>query len=94
MHTTVTGNVTLDIASEALGIDWMDTDGLPQAIPPAYTRVVGAHLLDLLTATDLQRADGIRRPSTLRCPVQANSIAQSPLAVRAHASTSPSFDAL
>lgn len=48
MHTTVTGNVTLDIASTALGIDWMDVDGLPQAIPPAYTRVVGAHLHELL----------------------------------------------
>lgn len=45
MHTTVTGNVTLDIASAALGIDWMDTDGLPQAIPPAYTEHIGAHLL-------------------------------------------------
>ncbi len=48
LHTTVTGDVTLDIASTALGIDWMDIDGLPQAIPPAYTRVVGAHLHDLL----------------------------------------------
>lgn len=56
MHTTVTGNVTLDIASQALGIDWMDTDGLPQAIPPAYTRIVGAHLAELLAAADLQAA--------------------------------------
>jgi len=48
MHTTVTGNVTLDIASTALGIDWMDTDGLPQAIPPAYTELIGAHLLEQL----------------------------------------------
>lgn len=47
-HTTVTGNVTLDIASEALGIDWMDTDGLPQAIPPSYTEHVGRHLLTKL----------------------------------------------
>jgi DNA (cytosine-5)-methyltransferase 1 len=51
MHTSVTGNVTLSVASAALDIDWMDVDGLPQAIPPAYTRVVGAHLLDQLTAT-------------------------------------------
>lgn len=50
MHTTVTGNVTLDIASTALGIDWMDVDGLPQAIPPAYTEYIGAHLLAQLTA--------------------------------------------
>jgi DNA (cytosine-5)-methyltransferase 1 len=48
LHTSVTGDVTLDIASLALGIDWMDVDGLPQAIPPAYTRVVGAHLHELL----------------------------------------------
>lgn len=46
LHTTVTGNVTLDIASTALGIDWMDVEGLPQAIPPAYTELVGAHLLE------------------------------------------------
>lgn len=50
LHTSVTGDVTVEIASEALGIDWMDTDGLPQAIPPAYTAVVGAHLLDQLAA--------------------------------------------
>lgn len=48
LHTSVTGDVTLDIASAALGIEWMDVNGLPQAIPPAYTRVVGAHLLELL----------------------------------------------
>lgn len=50
MHTSVTGDVTVDIASEALGINWMDADGLAQAIPPAYTRVVGAHLRDQLCA--------------------------------------------
>ena len=50
MHTTVTGHVTPDIASAALDIDWMDADGLPQAIPPAYTRIVGTHLLDQLSA--------------------------------------------
>jgi len=32
-----------------MGIDWMTRDGLAQAIPPAYTRVIGAHLLDQLT---------------------------------------------
>jgi DNA (cytosine-5)-methyltransferase 1 len=34
----------------AMGIDWMTRDGLAQAIPPAYTRVVGAHLLEQLAA--------------------------------------------
>jgi DNA (cytosine-5)-methyltransferase 1 len=51
MNTTVTGDVTLDIASEALGIDWMDVNGLPQAIPPKYTEFVGAHLLEQIAAT-------------------------------------------
>ena len=29
---------------EAMGIDWMTRDGLAQAIPPAYTRLVGRQL--------------------------------------------------
>jgi DNA (cytosine-5)-methyltransferase 1 len=37
--------------NNAMGIDWMTRDGLAQAIPPAYTRVIGAHLLDQLTAS-------------------------------------------
>jgi DNA (cytosine-5)-methyltransferase 1 len=48
LNTSVTGDVTVDIASEALGIDWMDAAGLAQAIPPAYTHVIGAHLLEQL----------------------------------------------
>lgn len=55
LHTSVTGNVTAAIASEALGIDWMDVDGLPQAIPPAYTAVVGAHLIDQIHAFAYER---------------------------------------
>ena len=50
MHVSVTGDIGSTIGGLALGIDWMTGDGLSQAIPPAYTRVVGAHLLDLLTA--------------------------------------------
>jgi DNA (cytosine-5)-methyltransferase 1 len=34
----------------AMGIDWMTRDGLAQAIPPAYTEHVGAHLLEQLEA--------------------------------------------
>ena len=56
LHTSVTGDVTPDIASAALGIDWMDANGLSQAIPPAYTAVVGAHLLDQLNALAYGRA--------------------------------------
>lgn len=31
--------------SEAMGIDWMDRDGLTQAIPPAYTEHIGEYLM-------------------------------------------------
>ena len=33
---------------EAMGIDWMTKYELTQAIPPAYTRYIGKHLLDFL----------------------------------------------
>jgi DNA (cytosine-5)-methyltransferase 1 len=32
---------TLETWSKAMGIDWMDADGLSQAIPPAYTQWIG-----------------------------------------------------
>ena len=32
-------------AKKAMGIDWMSRDGLREAIPPAYTRFLGAQLL-------------------------------------------------
>lgn len=28
-----------------MGIDWMDQDGLSQAIPPAYTQFIGEQLM-------------------------------------------------
>jgi DNA (cytosine-5)-methyltransferase 1 len=34
---------------EAMGIDWMDKDGLTQAIPPAYTEHIGGYLMAALT---------------------------------------------
>ena len=46
---SVTGNVGSWVGSQCLDIDWMTGKGLAQAIPPAYTRVIGAHLLDQLT---------------------------------------------
>jgi DNA (cytosine-5)-methyltransferase 1 len=45
---SVTGDVGTYIGPEALGIDWMTGNGLSQAIPPAYTRVIGTHLLEQL----------------------------------------------
>jgi len=35
---------------EAMGIDWMNREGLRESIPPAYARHVGAHLLADLSA--------------------------------------------
>lgn len=34
-----------DTWSRAMGIDWMDVDGLAQAIPPAYTQWIGERFL-------------------------------------------------
>lgn len=36
---------SLEDAREAMGIDWMDWDELREAIPPAYTALVGTQLL-------------------------------------------------
>lgn len=38
----------LEYASMAMGIDWMSRKELSQAIPPAYTRYIGQHLLAYL----------------------------------------------
>jgi DNA (cytosine-5)-methyltransferase 1 len=34
--------------AEAMGIDWMDREGLAQAIPPAYTEHIGGYLMRAL----------------------------------------------
>jgi DNA (cytosine-5)-methyltransferase 1 len=43
-----TAGASTRAAAEAMGIDWMNRDELAQAIPPAYTEWIGAHLLAAL----------------------------------------------
>jgi DNA (cytosine-5)-methyltransferase 1 len=45
LHVSVTGDVGVYVGPLALGIDWMTGDELSQAIPPAYTALIGAYLL-------------------------------------------------
>lgn len=42
-------NPTIEDYRAALGIDWMNREGLSQAIPPAYTEHIGRQLLEQLT---------------------------------------------
>lgn len=37
---------TLEQAREAMGINWLPWDSLKEAIPPAYTRYIGEHLVE------------------------------------------------
>ena len=48
---TVAGghNTPVSMARKAMDIDWMNRDELSQSIPPAYTRFIGAQLIDNLT---------------------------------------------
>ena len=48
-HTNYSGELTL--RQRAMGIDWMTNAELSQAIPPAYTELIGHHL-----AQHIQRA--------------------------------------
>jgi DNA (cytosine-5)-methyltransferase 1 len=45
---------------EAMGIDWMTTEELAEAIPPAYTEHIGGYLMAALTKGE-GRGDGNRR---------------------------------
>jgi DNA (cytosine-5)-methyltransferase 1 len=40
------GNCSKAAAADAMGIDWMTKGELNEAIPPAYTRHIGEHLLE------------------------------------------------
>lgn len=48
----------LETWSRGLGIDWMTTAELANAIPPAYTEMIGAQLMAHLT----ERANGLAKP--------------------------------
>jgi DNA (cytosine-5)-methyltransferase 1 len=41
---------SLEEGSAAMGIDWMNVDGLREAIPPAYTEFIGEQLIAHLEA--------------------------------------------
>lgn len=43
-----TQDFSVERRREAMGIDWMTGAELSQAIPPAYTKWIGSHLLELL----------------------------------------------
>ncbi len=44
------GNCTIVAAKDAMGIDWMNKKELNEAIPPAYTELIGLQLMDYLHA--------------------------------------------
>jgi len=52
MLISVTGDVGTRAGSLAMGIDWMTSKELAQAIPPAYTHLIGDHLIRTLRATN------------------------------------------
>ncbi len=42
------GNCTVAAAKDAMGIGWMTKNELNEAIPPAYTRLIGRQLISFL----------------------------------------------
>lgn len=49
-HVSITGDVGVYLGPAAMGIDWMSGNELCQAIPPAYTQLIGRQLLNQLKA--------------------------------------------
>lgn len=46
------GNCTVAAAREAMGINWMSKNEINEAIPPAYTRLIGEQLLQHLSVLE------------------------------------------
>ena len=55
-HVSVVGNIGTKIASVAMGIDWMTSKELAQAIPPSYTKYIGEEILRILDEQSTARA--------------------------------------
>ena len=51
------GNCTIAAARDAMGIAWMNKGELNEAIPPAYTRLIGKQLLDYLIFSQAQQSE-------------------------------------
>ena len=47
-HVSITGDVGTYVGPEAMGIDWMNGDELCEAVPPAYTELIGRALIEHL----------------------------------------------
>lgn len=43
-------------AKQAMGIDWMNRDGLRESIPPAYTRFIGEQLMQAVLDNEMEMA--------------------------------------
>jgi DNA (cytosine-5)-methyltransferase 1 len=48
-------DASIDQKREAMGILWMTTDEIDQAIPPAYTKFIGSKLLELMAGNHRKR---------------------------------------
>lgn len=55
------GNCSLAAARDAMGIDWMTKGEINEAIPPAYTELIGSQLLGHLAAKETQTAEVLQR---------------------------------
>jgi len=48
------GNCTIAAARDAMGIHWMKKEELNEAIPPAYTKLIGTQLLSFIVSSEHQ----------------------------------------